>query len=183
MTAPLSPRGRRCTRSRLDGETNRIQRMIDIAMFNKPNSDVFVYILCTRAGGLGVNLQSADTLVLFDSDCEWAQPRRRSRCIPALTVGSYPLLGWFTSSSSSLPPPHWLDVTLVPQITNPMLSIDTLSRQHSLASRFPFLLPASLPVDLTLDLPRPPPGNPQWDLQAMARVHRIGQVGRPSFGP
>ena len=35
-------------------------------MFNKPNSDVFIYILCTRAGGLGVNLQTADTLVLYD---------------------------------------------------------------------------------------------------------------------
>ena len=42
--------------------------MIDIEVFNKPNSDVFIYILCTRAGGLGVNLQTADTLVLYDSD-------------------------------------------------------------------------------------------------------------------
>lgn len=39
---------------RLDGSTNRIQRMIDIEVFNKPNSDIFIYILCTRAGGLGV---------------------------------------------------------------------------------------------------------------------------------
>ncbi|KAL6759340.1 P-loop containing nucleoside triphosphate hydrolase protein [Haematococcus lacustris] len=53
---------------RLDGSTNRIQRMIDIQQFNKPNSDVFMYILCTRAGGLGVNLQTADTCILFDSD-------------------------------------------------------------------------------------------------------------------
>eukprot|EP00955_Chlamydomonas_euryale_P003858 40132-Chlamydomonas_euryale.AAC.2 len=37
-------------------------------MFNKPGSDVFIYILCTRAGGLGVNLQTADTCVLYDSD-------------------------------------------------------------------------------------------------------------------
>ena len=42
--------------------------MIDIEIFNKRNSDVFCYILCTRAGGLGVNLQTADTLILFDSD-------------------------------------------------------------------------------------------------------------------
>jgi len=27
-----------------------------------------MYILCTRAGGLGVNLQTADTCILFDSD-------------------------------------------------------------------------------------------------------------------
>jgi hypothetical protein len=31
-------------------------------------SDIFLYILCTRAGGLGVNLQTADTCILFDSD-------------------------------------------------------------------------------------------------------------------
>lgn len=42
---------------RLDGSTNRIQRMIDMEQFNKPGSDIFIYILCTRAGGLGVNLQ------------------------------------------------------------------------------------------------------------------------------
>ena len=53
---------------RLDGKTNRIQRMLDMALFNKKDSDVFIYILCTRAGGLGVNLQTADTCILYDSD-------------------------------------------------------------------------------------------------------------------
>ena len=65
---PLAPPHPCCSYRRLDGSTNRIQRMIDIEQFNKPNSNIFIYILCTRAGGLGVNLQSADTLVLFDSD-------------------------------------------------------------------------------------------------------------------
>ncbi|EFN54637.1 hypothetical protein CHLNCDRAFT_9749, partial [Chlorella variabilis] len=46
--------------SRLDGTTNRVQRMIDIKLFNRPGSDTFVYLLNTRAGGLGVNLQTAD---------------------------------------------------------------------------------------------------------------------------
>jgi hypothetical protein len=54
--------------ARLDGATNRIQRMVDIMTFNRPNSDLFVFLLSTRAGGLGVNLQTADTLILFDSD-------------------------------------------------------------------------------------------------------------------
>ncbi|KAK9840665.1 hypothetical protein WJX81_008358 [Elliptochloris bilobata] len=53
---------------RLDGSTNRVQRMIDINRFNRPGSDLFIYILNTRAGGLGVNLQSADTCILYDSD-------------------------------------------------------------------------------------------------------------------
>ena len=37
-------------------------------MFNQPGSDVFLYILNTRAGGLGVNLQTADTCIIYDSD-------------------------------------------------------------------------------------------------------------------
>ena len=45
-----------------------LQRMIDINRFNKPGSDVFIYILNTKAGGLGVNLQTADTCIIFDSD-------------------------------------------------------------------------------------------------------------------
>lgn len=37
---------------RLDGSTNRVQRMIDIAQFQAPGSEVFIYILNTRAGKL-----------------------------------------------------------------------------------------------------------------------------------
>jgi hypothetical protein len=42
--------------------------MIDVGSFNQPNSELFVYMLSTRAGGLGLNLQTADTCILFDSD-------------------------------------------------------------------------------------------------------------------
>ncbi len=42
--------------------------MIDISQFQKPDSPLFIYILNTRAGGLGVNLQTADTCILYDSD-------------------------------------------------------------------------------------------------------------------
>lgn len=41
--------------------------MIDMKLFNRPGSDIFVYLLNTRAGGLGVNLQTADTCILYDS--------------------------------------------------------------------------------------------------------------------
>ena len=54
--------------ARLDGSTNRVQRSIDIAAFNRPNSPLFAFLLSTRAGGLGVNLQTADTCILYDSD-------------------------------------------------------------------------------------------------------------------
>lgn len=53
---------------RLDGSTNRVMREVLINQFNKKDSPVFVFCLSTRAGGEGVNLFTADTVVLFDSD-------------------------------------------------------------------------------------------------------------------
>lgn len=50
--------------TRLDGSTNRVQRMINISQFQKPGSDIFIFLSSTRSGGLGLNLQSADTGVL-----------------------------------------------------------------------------------------------------------------------
>lgn len=57
---------------RLDGNTNRVQRMIDCEAFQRPGSDIFAFLLSTRAGGLGLNLQAADTAIIFDSD--WVRP-------------------------------------------------------------------------------------------------------------
>ena len=31
-------------------------------------SDIFVFLLSTRAGGLGINLTAADTVIFYDSD-------------------------------------------------------------------------------------------------------------------
>ena len=36
--------------------------------FNKPDSEIFIYILSTRAGGVGINLTTADTVIIFDPD-------------------------------------------------------------------------------------------------------------------
>lgn len=36
--------------------------------FNHPDSTKFVFMLSTRAGGLGINLATADIVLLFDSD-------------------------------------------------------------------------------------------------------------------
>lgn len=61
-------RGRGHRYTRLDGSTNRIRRVINIDTYNAPESPLFVFLMTTRAGGLGVNLQTADTVILFDSD-------------------------------------------------------------------------------------------------------------------
>eukprot|EP01132_Coremiostelium_polycephalum_P012399 gene12399-15145_t len=53
---------------RLDGGTKSEERGPLLELFNAPNSDYFVFVLSTRAGGLGLNLQTADTVIIFDSD-------------------------------------------------------------------------------------------------------------------
>lgn len=69
---------------RLDGSTHLEDRQVGIDAFNKDptsNDKLFVYLLSTRAGGLGINLTAADTCILFDSD--WnphADSQAQDRC-------------------------------------------------------------------------------------------------------
>uniref|UniRef100_A0A8C6L8U3 SWI/SNF related BAF chromatin remodeling complex subunit ATPase 2 n=1 Tax=Nothobranchius furzeri TaxID=105023 RepID=A0A8C6L8U3_NOTFU len=53
---------------RLDGTTKSEDRAALLKKFNEEGSQYFVFLLSTRAGGLGLNLQAADTVVIFDSD-------------------------------------------------------------------------------------------------------------------
>lgn len=53
---------------RIDGQTDHADRVNSIDEYNKPGSDKFVFLLTTRAGGLGINLTTADIVILFDSD-------------------------------------------------------------------------------------------------------------------
>ena len=53
---------------RIDGSTAHEDRIAAIDDYNRPGSEKFVFLLTTRAGGLGINLTSADIVVLFDSD-------------------------------------------------------------------------------------------------------------------
>ena len=53
---------------RLDGSTKSDDRSDLLAKFNAPNSPYFCFLLSTRAGGLGLNLQTADTVIIYDSD-------------------------------------------------------------------------------------------------------------------
>lgn len=52
---------------RIDGSVKLHERQAQMDDFNT-DSDIFVFMLSTRAGGLGINLQAADTVILFDSD-------------------------------------------------------------------------------------------------------------------
>jgi superfamily II DNA or RNA helicase len=53
---------------RLDGRTPAAEREESMRLFNAPDSPFFLFLLSTRAGGLGINLATADTVILFDSD-------------------------------------------------------------------------------------------------------------------
>lgn len=75
------------------GNTSGEDRESQIDEYNREGSEKFVFLLSTRAGGLGINLYTADIVVLYDSD--WnpqmdlqvrAPPRscaRSLRCRPA----------------------------------------------------------------------------------------------------
>ena len=53
---------------RLDGGTSRVLRELDMRDFNSDDEDHFIYLIGTRAGGLGINLATANHVVLFEQD-------------------------------------------------------------------------------------------------------------------
>ena len=53
---------------RLDGTVTGVTRQKAIDRFSDPASDSFIFLLTTRAGGVGINLTSADTVIIYDSD-------------------------------------------------------------------------------------------------------------------
>ena len=53
---------------RIDGNTGGEDRDAAIDSFNQPGSEKFIFLLSTRAGGLGINLATADVVVIYDSD-------------------------------------------------------------------------------------------------------------------
>ncbi|KAJ3928587.1 MAG: SNF2 family N-terminal domain-containing protein [Lentinula lateritia] len=54
--------------ARLDGSTLRPRRALDIKLFQHDKSEFQVYLISTKAGGLGINLTKASTVIMVDSD-------------------------------------------------------------------------------------------------------------------
>jgi chromodomain-helicase-DNA-binding protein 4 len=50
---------------RIDGKISGAERQIRIDRFNAKNSTRFCFLLSTRAGGLGINLATADTVIIY----------------------------------------------------------------------------------------------------------------------
>ena len=74
---------------RIDGNTSYEEREERIDAYNDPESEKFLFLLSTRAGGLGINLQTADVVILYDSD--WVSNSRLSLFSP-FTGRSYRLI-------------------------------------------------------------------------------------------
>ena len=53
---------------RLDGNVSSLQKQKRIDEFNAPDSSLFAFLLSTRAGGVGINLATADTVIILDPD-------------------------------------------------------------------------------------------------------------------
>ena len=64
----ISDHGQKFRHLRLDGGTGRARRNLDIRLFNQEGSDYKVMLLSTRAGGLGINLTSAQDVIFLDED-------------------------------------------------------------------------------------------------------------------
>ncbi|BBN17604.1 helicase SRCAP/SWR1 [Marchantia polymorpha subsp. ruderalis] len=68
------------TYMRLDGSTKPEQRQILMQRFNT-NPKIFLFILSTRSGGVGINLVGADTVIFYDSDWNPAMDQQaQDRC-------------------------------------------------------------------------------------------------------
>lgn len=53
---------------RLDGSISSLEKQKRIDAFNEPESEYFAFLLSTRAGGVGINLATADTVIILDPD-------------------------------------------------------------------------------------------------------------------
>ena len=72
--------------------------------FNRPGSEKFVFMLSTRAGGLGINLATADTVILYDSDWN-PQVDLQAQVRPKLCVRETGFPGQYEPPAVEISPP------------------------------------------------------------------------------
>lgn len=114
----------RYTYERIDGRVRGNLRQAAIDRFSKPDSDRFVFLLCTRAGGLGINLTAADTCIIFDSDwnpqndLQVSLAGSRTGEVPAAN-GSPPDTALCSDARSTLSRALW-SCLVIPDLTNPL---------------------------------------------------------------
>lgn len=72
---------------RIDGTTSLDDREDAIVDFNRPESEVFIFLLSIRAAGRGLNLQTADTVVVYDPDPNPKNEVRKTRTERVFTRG------------------------------------------------------------------------------------------------
>ena len=96
--SPMSPTHPIETRCSAAGSIRGNERQAAIDRYNAPNSDRFVFMLSTRAGGLGINLTTANTVIIYDSDWN-PQNDLQVSCCSSCVLNSNPSAG-----SSALPP-------------------------------------------------------------------------------
>ena len=70
--------------------------------FNAPGSTDFAFLLSTRAGGLGINLATADTVVIFDSD--WNPQNDLQAMSRAHRIGQSQTVNIYRCATRSPPP-------------------------------------------------------------------------------
>ena len=83
---------------RIDGNTTYEDRESQIADFNRDGSTQFVFLLSTRAGGLGINLQTADVCVLYGT-LSYLQSRYPRSIIPKLFKLNHTVFFRYTTDS------------------------------------------------------------------------------------
>ncbi|KAF3329313.1 CHD3-type chromatin-remodeling factor PICKLE [Carex littledalei] len=54
--------------SRIDGQTSLSTRQKNVKEYNNPESDTFIFLMSTRAGGIGIDLPGADRVIIYDPD-------------------------------------------------------------------------------------------------------------------
>lgn len=126
---------------RLDGTIATGPRRMAIDHFNAPGSADFCFLLSTRAGGLGINLMTADTVILFDSDwnpqADLQAMARAHRIGQTKPVSVYRLVSKETVEEEVLERARlklmleW--ITIRKGITDPKLSEKAQKAQHDLA--------------------------------------------------